>query len=182
MAQLGLYCEVQGMGRWGKERENSSEYTYKHGVFFYWEQEQGSRILQAHSLFSSVKSLTRVQLLAIPWTSAHQASLYITYSWSLLRLMFTELVMPSNYLILCCSLLLPSSIFPNIRVFSDESVLPIRWPKYWSFSFSISSFSECSGLISFRMDWLDILAVQEALKILLHTTIQNHRYFSAQLS
>ena len=104
---------------------------------------------------------------ATPWTAARQASLSITNSWSLPKLMSIELVMPSNRLILCCPLLLLPSIFPSIRVFSNESFLHIRWPKYWSFSFSISPSSEYSGLISFRMDWLDLLAVQGTLKSLL---------------
>ena len=117
--------------------------------------------------FSSVELLGHVQLFATPWTAAHQASLSITNSWSLLKLMSIELVMPSNHLILCCPLLLPPSIFPSIRVFSSESVLCIRWPKYWSFSFSISPSNEYSGLIFFRMDWLDLLAVQGTLKSLL---------------
>ena len=117
--------------------------------------------------FSSVQSLSRVQLFATPWTAAHQASLSITNSWSLLKLMSIESVMPSNHLILCHPLLLPPSIFPNIRVFSNESVLHSRWPKYWSFSFTISPSNEYSGLISFRMDWLDLLAVQGPLKSLL---------------
>ena len=102
-----------------------------------------------------------------PWTAAHQDSLSITNSWSLLKLMFIESVMPSNHLILCRSLLLPPSIFPSIRVFSSESVLHIRWPKYWSFSFSIIPSKEHPGLISFRMDWLNLLAVQGTLKSLL---------------
>ena len=101
------------------------------------------------------------------WTAARQASLSITSSWSLLKLMSIELVMPSNHLILCHPLLFPPSIFPSIRVFSNESLLHIRWPKYWSFSFSISPSNEYSGLISFRMDWLDLLAVQGTLKSLL---------------
>ena len=99
-----------------------------------------------------------------PLTAAHQASLCITNSQSLLRLMSIKLVMPSNHLILCGPLLLPTSIFASIRVFSKESVLPIKWPKYWSFSFSISPSNEYSALIAFRMDWLDLLAVQETLK------------------
>ena len=103
---------------------------------------------------------------ATSWTAAHQASLPITNSRSLLKLMSTELVMPSNHLILCCPLLLPLSIFPIIRVFSNESVC-IRWPKYWSFSFSISPSNEYSGLISFRMNWLDLLAAQGTFKSLL---------------
>ena len=99
-----------------------------------------------------------------PWTSAHQDSLSITNSRSLLKLISIESVMPSNHLILCHPLLLPSSIFPSLRVFSNESALHIRWPKYWSFSFNISFSNEYSGLISFRMDWLDLLADQETLK------------------
>ena len=114
--------------------------------------------------FSSVQSLSRVPLFATPWTAASQASLSITNSRSLLKL---TLVMPSSHLILCRLLLLPPSIFPSIRVFSNESLLHIRWLKYWSFSFSISPSNEYSGLISFRMDWLDLLAVQETLKSLL---------------
>ena len=112
---------------------------------------------------SSVRWLSRVQLFAIPWTTAHQASLSITNSQSLLKFMSFESVMPSNYLILCLPLLLLPSIFPSIRVFSNESVLHIRWPKYWSFSFSISPSSEYSGLISSKMDQLDLLAVQGTL-------------------
>ena len=102
-----------------------------------------------------------------PWTAGRQASLSITNSRRLLNLMSIESVMPSNHLILCCPLLLLRSIFPSIRVFSKESVLHIRWPKYWNFSFSIRPSNECSGLISFRMDWLDLLAVQGTLKSLL---------------
>ena len=117
--------------------------------------------------FSSVLSLSCFQLFVTPWTAARQASLSTTNSQSLLKLMSIESVMPSNHLILCRPLLLLSSIFPSIRVFSNESVLCIRWPKYLSFSFSISPSNECSGLISFRMDWLDLLAVQVTLKSLL---------------
>ena len=108
--------------------------------------------------FRSVQSLSRVQLFVTPWTAACQASLSITNSWSLLRLMPIESVMPSNYLILCCPLL-PPSVFTSIRVFSNESALHIRWPKYWSFSFSITPSNEQSELISFRTDWFDLLAV-----------------------
>ena len=115
----------------------------------------------------SVQSLSRVQLFVTPWTAARQASLSITNSRSLLKLMSIESVMPSNHLILCRPLLLLPSIFPSIRVFSNESVLHIRWPKYWSFSFNISPSNEHSGLISVRMDWLDLLAVQGTLKSLL---------------
>ena len=110
--------------------------------------------------FNSVQFLSQVQLFVTPWTATRQAFLTITNSWSLLKLMSIELVMPSNHLILCRPLLLLPSIFPSIRVFSNESVLCIRWPKCWSFSFSISSSNEYSGLISFRMDWLDLLVVQ----------------------
>ena len=114
-----------------------------------------------------VQSLSHVQLFATPWTATHQAFLSITNSRSLLKCMSIESVMPFNHLILCRPLLPPPSIFPSIRVFSNESALPIRWPKYWSFSFSISPSNEYSGLISFRMDWLDLLAVQGTLKSLL---------------
>jgi len=117
--------------------------------------------------FSSVQSLSRGLLIATPWTAAHQASLSITNFCSLLKLLSIELVMPSNHFILCRPLLLLPSIFPSIRVFSDESVLRIRWPKYWSFSFNISPSNEHPGLISFRMDWLALLAVQGTLKSLL---------------
>ena len=108
--------------------------------------------------FSSVQSLSCVQIFATPWTAAHQASLSITSSQSLLKHMSIKSVMPSNHLIHCHPLLLPS-VSPSIRVFSNESVLCIRWPKYWSFSFSISASNEYSGLISFRIDWFDLLAV-----------------------
>ena len=118
-------------------------------------------------MFSSVQLLSRVQLFATPWTATRQASLFITNFQSLLKLMLTESVMPSNYLILCCPLLLLPSIFPSIRVFSNESALCIRWPKYWSSSFNISPSSDYSGLIFFRIDWLDLLAVQGTLKSLL---------------
>ena len=118
--------------------------------------------------------LSCVQLSVTPWTAAHQVSLSITNFQSLLKLMSTESVMPSNHLILCHPLLLLPSIFPSIRVFSNEFVLCIRWPKYWSFSFSISSSTEYSGLISFRIDWFDFLAVQGTLKSLL----QHHSWRS----
>ena len=120
--------------------------------------------------FSSAQSLSRFRLFVTPWTAARLASLSFTISWSLLKLMSIKSVMPSNYLILCHLLLLPPSIFPSIRVFSNDSAFPIRSPKYWSFSFSISPSNEYSELISFRIDWLDLLAVQGTLKSLL----QNH--------
>ena len=114
--------------------------------------------------FSSVQSLSRVQLFATPWTAARQASLTITNSWSSPKLMSVESVLPSNHLILCRPLLLLPSTFPSFRIFSNESALRIRWPKYWSFSFSITPSKEHPGLIAFRMDWLDLLAVQGTLK------------------
>ena len=138
--------------------------------------------------FSSVQSLSRVQLFATPWTAARQASLSITNSRSLLKLISIESVMPSNQLILCLLLLLLPSIFPSIRVFSNELVLHIRWPKHWSFSFSISPSNEHPGLISFRMDWLDLLAVQGTLKSLLQhhsskaSIIQHSTFFMVQFS
>ena len=127
-------------------------------------------LLIAKERFSSVQSLSRVRLFVTPWIAACQTSLSITNSWSLLKLMPIELVMPSIHLILCRSLLLLPSIFPSIRVFSNESALRMRWPKYWTFSFSISPSNEHSGLISFRMDWLDLLAVQGTFK----SPLQHH--------
>ena len=118
-------------------------------------------------LFSSFQSLSHVQFFAMPWTVAWQAFLSITNSWSLMKLMSIESVMPSNHLNLCHPILLTPSIFPSTRVFSNESVLHIRWPKYWSFSFSISPSNEYAGLTSIRMDWLDLLAVQRTLESLL---------------
>ena len=129
---------------------------------------------------SSVQ-LSHVCLCATPWTAAHQASLFITNSRSLLKLMSIELVIPSNHLILCHPLLLLPSIFPTIKVFSNESVL-IRWPKYWSFSFSIRPSNEYSGLISFRLDWFDLLAVQGTIKNLLQHSFQKRQFLNCQLS
>ena len=139
-------------------------------------------------MFSSVQSLTHVWLFATPWTAACQASLSITNSQSLLKLMFIESVMSSNHLILRHPLLLVPSIFPSIRVFSNESVPHIRWPKYWSFSFNISLSNEYSGLISFRMDWLDLLAVQGTARSLLQhynskaSILRHSAFFIIQLS
>ena len=136
---------------------------------------------------SSVQSVSRVQLFATPWTAERQAFLSITSPWSLPKLMSIELVMPSNHLIHCHALLLPPSIFHSIRVFPNESVLCIRWPKYWSFSFSIIPFKEIPGLISFRMDRLDLLAVQGTLKSLLQhhssktSILQCSAFFIVQL-
>ena len=138
--------------------------------------------------FSSVQSLSHVWLFATPWTAARQASLSIPNSCSMLKLMSIEAVTPSNCLSLCYPLLLLPSIFPRIRVFSNESDLRIRWPKYWSFSFSSSPSNEYSGLISFRMDWLDLLAVQGTLKSLLQhhnseaSILQHSAFFIVQLS
>ena len=118
-------------------------------------------IIDSMDMFSSVQLLSRVQLFVTSWTETQQAFLSFTISWSLLKLMSVESMMPSNHLIFCCPLLLLSSIFPCIRIFSNELALPIRWPKYWSFSFNISPSNEYSGLISFRIDWLDLLAIQD---------------------
>ena len=140
------------------------------------------------SQFSSVQLLSRVRLFATPWIAARQASLSITNSWSLPKLMSIESVMPSNHLILCRPLLLPPSIFPSIRVFSNESTILIRWPKYWSFSFDISPSTEHPGLISFRRDWLNLLSVQGTLKSLLQhhsskaSILQCSVFFIVQLS
>ena len=148
-----------------------------------WEKRAGAPHLVQ---FSSVAS--RVQLFATPWTAGRQAFLSITNSRSLLKLMSIESVMPSNHLILCRPLLFPPSIFPSIRGFSNESTLHIRWPKYWSFNFNISPSNEYSGLISFRMDWLDLLAVQGTLKSLLQhhsskaSILQRSAFFIVQLS
>ena len=130
--------------------------------------------------FSSVQSLSRIRLFSTPWITAHQASLSITNPWNSLRLMSIESVMPSSHLILCCPLLLLPPILPSIRVFSNESTLHMRWPKSWSFSFSISASNEHPGLISFRMDWLDLLAVQGALKSLLQKRFSS--FFSTHSS
>ena len=139
-------------------------------------------IIENFSIKYSVQSLSRVQLFVIPWTVASQASLSITNSRSFLKLMSIESVMPSNHLILCHPLLLLPSIFPSIRVFSSESILRIRWPKYWSFSFSIIPSNEYLGLISFRMEWFDLLAVQGTLRVFSSTTIQEHQFFGTQPS
>ena len=142
----------------------------------------------SHISLCSVQLLGRVRLFATPWTAACQASLSFTNSQSLLKLLSSKLVMPSNHLILCRPLLLLPSIFPSIRVFSNESALRIRWPKYWSFSFNMSPSNEHPGLTSFRMDWLDLLAVQGTLKSLLQhhsskaSILQRSAFFIVQLS
>ena len=135
-----------------------------------------------YGFIAAVQSLSCVQLFATPWTAVHQASLSITNSQSLLRLMFIESVMPSNHLILCHPLLLLPSVFPRIRVFSNESALHIRWPKYWSFSFSISPSNEYSGPISFRWTgWISLLS-KGLSEVFSNTAIQKHQFFSSQLS
>ena len=133
-------------------------------------------------LFSSVQSLSRVRLFVTPWTAAHQSSPSITNFQSLLKLMSMESVMPSNHLILCCPLLLPS-IFPSIRIFSNESVLHIRWPKYWSFSFSVSPSNEYSGLISFRIGLTGLISLlsKGLSRVFSNNTAQRHQFFIAQL-
>ena len=149
---------------------------------------RGYNALITHPQFSSVQLLSHVQLFVTPWTAARQASLSITNSQSLLKLMSIELVMSSNHLILYCLLLLLRSIFPSIRVFFSELALRFRWPKYWSFSFSISPSNEYSGLISFTVDWLDLLAVQGTLRSLLQhrsskaSILQHSAFFMVQLS
>ena len=140
----------------------------------------GIIILSEISQFSSVQSLSCVQLFATPWTAPRQASLSITNSWSLLRLMSIESVMPSNHLILCHPLLLLPSIFPSFRVFSNESALCIKWPKYWNFSFNISPSNEYSGLISFRMVWFDLLQSKGLSRVFSNTTVQKHQFFGAR--
>ena len=134
------------------------------------------------SIVAIVQLLSCIQLFSSLQTAACQTSLSFTISRSSLKLMSIEQMMPSNHLILCCPLLLWPSIFPNIKVFSNESALHIRWPKYWSFGFSISPSSEYSGLIFFSIEWFDLLAVPETLKSLPNTTIQKHQFFGAQFS
>ena len=145
-------------------------------------------ILTEYDCLTSVQSYSHIRFFATPWTAACQASLSVTNSQSLLKLMSIEFVMPSNHLILCCPLIPLPSIFPSIRVFSNESVLPIGWPEYWSFSFSISPSNDYSRLISFRIDWLDLLAVQGTLKNLLQlhsskaSILQCSAFFIVQIS
>ena len=165
-----------------KQRNNAFSLTLQTGKSI------SSKRISYICVHISVQSLSCVRLFATPWTTACQASLSITNSWSLLKLMSIQSVMPSNHLILCHPLLLLLSIFPNIRVFSNDSVLHIRWPKYWSFSFSISPSNEYSGLISFRIDWLDLLVVQGTLKSLLQhhsskaSILRHSAFFIVQLS
>ena len=142
----------------------------------------GKKKKNTFTLFSSVQLLSCVQLFVIPWTAAHQASLSITNTWNLLKFVSIELVMPTNHLILCYSFLLMPSLFPSIRIFSKESVLHIRWSKYWNFSFSISSSNDYSVLISFRIDWLDLLQFKGLSRVFSNTTVQKHQFFGSQLS
>jgi len=187
---------------WCQERLYSFVFSYQHAYYYYLKKifffENWRDVILVYEcvlcyswwtfpkyLFSSVQSFSCVLFFATPWTVARQASLSITNSRGLFKLMSKELVMPSNHLILCCPLLLPPSIFPSISVFSNESVLHTRWPKYWSCSFSINPSNEHPGLISFRVDCLDLLAVQETLKSLLqhHTSVLQHSaFFTVQLS
>ena len=152
----------------------------KHSVFLNWNE---LNFIFIHlGEFSSIQSLSHVQLFVTPWTAARQASLSITNSWSLLKLMSIESVMPSSHLILCRSLLLLPPIPPSIRVFSDESALHMRWPRYWSFSFNILPSKEIPGLISFRMDCWISLQSKGLSRVFSNTTVQKHQFFSAQLS
>ena len=154
---------------------------------YMWQYNRIPAYLDNRFVFSSVQSLSRVRLFVTPWTTARQTSLSITNSRSSPKLMSIESVMPSSHLILCRPLLLLTSIFPNIRVFLTESALRIRWPKYWSFSFNISPSSEHPRLISFRMDWLDLLAVQGTVKSLLQhhsskaSILRHWAFFTVQL-
>ena len=149
----GIHYQPQG--------DSERSYVMVHSQCLHLHSFPANRFISIFSIFCSVQSLSQVRLFVTPWTAARQASLSITNSQSLLKLMPIELMMPSNHFSLCCPLLLLPSIFPNIRIFSNESALHIRWPKYWSFSFNISPSNEYSGLISFMMDWLDLLADQD---------------------
>ena len=177
-------CSPPGSCLWNSSGKNTGvgSHSLPQGIYL----TQGSNLGLPHCLGHF--SCSVVSDSETPWTAARQTSLSFTNSWSLLKLMSIEPVMPSNHLILCHPLLLLPSVFPSIRVFSNESVLRIKWPKYWSFSFSISSSSEYSGLISFRMDWLDLLAVQGILKNLLQhhsskaSIPQHSAFFMVQLS
>ena len=163
-------------------------YRHSHSVIKLQHTNSGDTEYSILFQFSSVQSLSHVWFFATPWIAAHQASLSITNSRSSPKLMFIELVMPSSHLILCCPLLLLPSVFPSIRVFSNESTLCMRWPNYWSFSLSISPSNEHPGLISFRMNWLDLLAVQGTLKSLFQhhnskaSILWRSAFFTVQLS
>ena len=169
---LNSTYQAEKKGEWWRFKKRGAEGRYLHTC---WNYPCNSYIASAnmwetegrYHQFSSVQSLSRVRLFETPWTAARQASLSITNSRSSLKLICIESVMPSSHLILCCPLLLLPPIPPSIRVFSNESTLHMRWPKYWSFSFTMSPSNEYTGLISFRLDWLDILAIQGTLKSLL---------------
>ena len=173
------------------KKQKREEYLSIHFIklLLPWHQNRRNTIKKTSGQYlSSVQSLSHVQLFVTPWTAALQASLSIINSWSLLKLMSIKLVMPSSHLILCRPLLLPPSIFPSIRVCSNVSVLHVRWPKYWSFSFSISPSNEYSGLISFRTDWYALLTVQGTLKSLFQhhsskaSILRHSAFFMVQLS
>ena len=180
---LYLWCYIKWQSK--KGREVGKE-------FIFWAKYRANHfkymVSLSHHQFSSVQPLRHVRLFATPWTAARQASLSITSSQSLPKLMSIESVMPSSHLILCRPLLLLPSIFPSIRVFSNETTLRMRWPKYWSFSLSIIPSKEIPGLISFRMDWLDLLAVQGTLKSLLQhhsskaSILRHSAFLTVQLS
>ena len=162
VGNCGQYIGESGLcsSLWSVEFVSLGSKSTRGLIWSYWGFVRASISKVMYSVWlSSVQLLSRVQLFVTSWTAARQASLSITKSWSLLKLISIESVMPYNQLILCCPLLLPPSIFPSVRVFLNESVLCIRWPKYWSFSFSISPSNEYSGLFSFRIDWLDLFAV-----------------------
>ena len=182
-----LCDDLEGWGRsWGgkEAQEEGNLYVYLPLIHVVVQQKP---IQHCKAIIFSVQLLSHARLFATPWTAACHASLSITHSWSLLKLMANKSVMPSNHLILCCPLLLLLAIFPSIRAFSNESVLCIRWPKYWSYSFSISPSNEYSGLISFRMDWLDLPVVQRALRSLLQyhsseaSILRGSVFFTVQL-
>ena len=165
--------------------QNGTRWFYGCKFLNHWEHHSSElyQILRHHSVqFSSVQSLSHVWLFATPWIAARQASLSITNSWSSLRLMSIESVMPSSHLILCCSLLLLPPVLPSIRVFSNESTFHMRWPKYWSFSFSISLSNEHPGLISFRMDRWTSLQSKGLSRVFSNTTVQKHQFYGSQLS
>ena len=176
---------LAGCSPWGQKESDTTQWLRMHASMLLYNCLESLIINKTLSL---VQSINRIQLFATPWIPAHQASLSITNSRSSLKFMFIESVMPSSHLILCCPLLLLPPIPPSVRVFYDESTLCIRWPKYWSFSFSIIPSKVHPGLISFRMDWLDVLAVQGTLKSLLQhhsskaSILQCSAFFTVQLS
>ena len=178
---LGLFCPNTVEAR---ERDPQDQPAHCYFIFLRRCTQRDKNVPHLHIWkfqFHSVQLLCCIWLTTTPWTVAHQGSLSKTTSQSLIKLMSMEPVMTFNHHILCCPLLLLPSLFPSIKVFSNKSVLCIRWPKYWSFSFSISPSSECSGLISFRMDWLDLLAVQGTLKSLLQLQLLLRHFSRVQL-